>query len=156
MNAKHALNMADKKEQQVPDYANVFPSQTLDSASNFSDQHLQKSLQTCKVNENEEKLLGLLEFYTKRKANLKVIVIESLLFVLRQLLAASSIFDSRGKGFLLFDDAYGLFISFFDKHVTKQEFRNYLLSQEYGLRICIATIHSVRYKYYRISYYIND
>ena len=108
-----------------------------------------KSFQTCKVVENEEKLKGLLDFYTKKKARLKVQVIETLLFILRQLLAESSSTDTRGKGFLHFEEAYGLFISFFDKHITKQQFRDYILNEEYGLRVCIiATIHSTRYEFY--------
>jgi hypothetical protein len=51
---------------------------------------LQKSLQPCKVTENEEKLLGLIDVYTRRKAKLKVQILEALLFILRQLLAESS------------------------------------------------------------------
>ena len=73
---------------------------------------LQKSLQTCKVSENEEKLMGLINAYTRQKANLKVKILKALLFILRQLLAESSFRDARGRGFLQFDDAYGLFISF--------------------------------------------
>lgn len=105
---------------------------------------LQKSLQPCKVTENEEKLLGLIDVYTRRKAKLKVQILEALLFILRQLLAESSFSDTRGRGFLEFDDAYGLFISFFYKHLTKQEFRTYLLHKEYGLRVCVATINCTR------------
>lgn len=95
---------------------------------------LKKSLQTCKVSENEEKLMGLINVYTRQKTKLKVQILEALLFILRQLLA----------GFLQFDDAYGFFISFFDKQVTKQEFRNYPLHKEYGLRVCVATIQCTR------------
>ena len=107
-----------------------------------------KSFQTCKVIGNEEKLKGLLDFYTKKKARLKVQGIEALLFILRQLLGESSSTDTRGKGFLHFEEAYGLFISFFDKHITKQQFRDYILNEEYGLRVCIATIYSTRYEFY--------
>ena len=53
-----------------------------------------KSFQTCKVVENEEKLKGLLDFYTKKKARLEVQVIEALLFILQQLLAESSSTDT--------------------------------------------------------------
>lgn len=105
---------------------------------------LKKSLQTFKVSENEEKLMGLINVYTRQKAKLKVQILEALLFILRQLLAESSFCDTRGRGFLQFDDAYGLFISFLDKQVTKQEFRNYLLHKEYGLRVCVATIQCTR------------
>ena len=70
---------------------------------------LRRSLQTCQVKENEEKLDGLLEFYKKRKSNLKAQVIEALFFVLRHLLAASSKEDTRGRGFLSFDEAFGLY-----------------------------------------------
>ena len=94
---------------------------------------LRKSLQTCKVSENEEKLMGLINAYTRQKAKLKVQILEALLFILRQLLAESSFCDARGREFLQFDDAYGLFISFFDEQVTKQEFRTNLLHKDYGL-----------------------
>ena len=33
---------------------------------------LQKSLQTCRVSENKEKLMGLINAYTRQKAKLKV------------------------------------------------------------------------------------
>lgn len=107
---------------------------------------LKKSLQTCLVSENEEKLMGLINVYTRQKAKLKVqiILLQALLFILRQLLAESSFCDTRGRGFPQFDDAYRLFISVFDKQVTKQEFRNYLLHKEYGLRVCVATIQCSR------------
>ena len=84
----------------------------------------------------------------KKKARFKVQVIEALLFILRLLLADSSCTDTRGKGFLYFEEAYGLFISFFDKHITKQQFRDYILNEEYGLRVCTATIYSTRYEFY--------
>ena len=42
---------------------------------------LRKTLQTCRVQENEEKLDGLLEFYKKKKSNHKAQVIEALLFI---------------------------------------------------------------------------
>ena len=59
--------------------------------------------------------MGLIKAYTRQKAKLKVQILEALLFILRQLLAESSFRDTRGRGYLQFDDAYGLFISFFDK-----------------------------------------
>ena len=59
--------------------------------------------------------MGLIKAYTRQKAKLKVQILEELLFILRQLLAESSFRDTRGRGYLQFDDAYGLFISFFDK-----------------------------------------
>lgn len=101
---------------------------------------IRKSLQTCPVQHNEEKLEGLIDYYCKRKAQQNLQVIEALLYILRQLLAGSSADDSRGKGFLEFDDAYGLYASFFEKHVEKKVFRDHLLNEEYGLRVYIATI----------------
>lgn len=110
----------------------------------FSDS-LRKSLQTCRVEENEGKLEGLLEFYKIRKRYHKTQVIEALLFILRQLLASSSNEDARGRGFLHFMEAFGLYSSFFEKPVEKQEFKDQLLHEEYGLRVFIATIQSTRY-----------
>lgn len=76
------------------------------------------------------------------------------MFILRQLLAASSKEDTRGRGFLTFDEAYGLYISFFDKPVEKSDFRDQLLHHEYGLRVFVATIHCTRYIQYKIFTFI--
>ena len=99
---------------------------------------IRKSLQTCSVQNNEEKLEGLLNFYTRRKSKRKIIIIEALSFVLRHHLEASSFRDNQGKGFLPFDEAYGLFISFFDfdyqVECANEQFRGYLLDPEYGFR----------------------
>lgn len=103
-----------------------------------------KSLQTCKAQENEEKLEGLIEFYKKRKSHHKVAVLEALLFVLRQLLAASSYADLRGRGYLRFDEAYGLYSDFFEVPIQKEEFRDHLLHSEYGLRVFICSIQGIR------------
>ena len=109
----------------------------------FSDE-IRKSLQTCLVHDNEEKLEGFLKFYEKRNAHHKSQVITALLYVLRQLLASSSFNDERRRGFLHFSEAFGLYSSFFDKPVAKEEFRDQLLSSEYGLRVYIATIRGTR------------
>lgn len=106
---------------------------------------IRKSLQTCLVQENEEKLEGLLKFYEKRKAHHKSQVITALLFVLRQILASSSFTDERGRGFVHFSEAYGLYSSFFDTPIEKEEFRDQLLNPAYGLRVFIATIQGTRY-----------
>ena len=82
--------------------------------------------------------------FTRKKSNHNTLVIEALLFILRQLLAASSKEDTRGIGFLTSDEAYGLYISFFDKPVEKSDFRDQLLHHEYGLRVIVATIHCTR------------
>lgn len=103
-----------------------------------------KSLQTCDVKENEEKLEGLLAYYRRQKATHKALVVEALLCVLRQLLAASSNEDERGRGFLHFDEAYGLYNSFFEKPVEKAEFRDHLLDRVYGLRVFVATVQRTR------------
>ena len=103
-----------------------------------------KSLQTCNVNENEEKLEGLLAYYRQQKAAHKALVAEANLYVLRQLLAASSDEDSRGRGFLQFDEAYGLYSSFFEKPVEKAEFRDHLLDKVHGLRVFVATVQGTR------------
>ena len=63
---------------------------------------LRKSLQTCKVSENEEKLLGLINAYTRQKAELKVQILGASLFILRQLLAESSFCDTQGRGLFQF------------------------------------------------------
>ena len=105
-----------------------------------------KSLQSCKPQENEEKLEGLIEFYKKRKSHHKVAVPEALLFVLRQLRTASSHTDPRGRGFLRFDDAYGLYSGFFKVPIQKEEFCDHLLHSEHGLRVFISTIQGTRYK----------
>ena len=72
--------------------------------------------------------------FTRKKSNHKAQVIEAL-FIPRQLLAASPKEDTRGRGFLTFDEVYGLYISFFDKPVEKSDFRDQLLHHEYGLRV---------------------
>ncbi|CAB4020881.1 RNA-directed DNA polymerase from transposon X-element, partial [Paramuricea clavata] len=88
---------------------------------------------------------GLLLVCKKRKSNKKAVVIEALLFILRQFLAASSEDDKRGRGFLNFADAYGLYSSFFENPVEKADFRDHLLHSDYGLRVFVATVHNTRY-----------
>ena len=73
----------------------------------------------------------MLAYYRRQKATHKALVVEALLCVLRQLLAASSNEDARGRGFLHFDEAYGLYNSFFEKPVEKAEFRDHLLDSRF-------------------------
>ena len=107
-------------------------------------ENVRKSLQTCRADENEDKLQGFLDMYKKKKCHHKTSVIEALLFILRQLLASSSSTDARGRGFLEFEEALGLYSSFFEKPLERQQFRDQLLHQDYGLRVFIATIQSTR------------
>jgi len=113
-------------------------------SSQIFSESCRKSLQTCRVEENEEKLEGLLAMYKKRKRYHKTQVVEALLFILRQLLARSSDKDARGRGFLHFSEAFGLYESFFEKPVEKQDFKDHLLHEDYGLCVFIATIQSTR------------
>ena len=106
---------------------------------------LQKSLQTCRAEENEEKLQGFLDMYKKKKCHHKTFVMEALLFILRQLLASNSSEDTHGHGFLEFEEAFGLYKSFFEKPVERPEFKDQLLHHDYGLHVFIATIQNTRY-----------
>ena len=107
--------------------------------------NLRKSLQTCRADENEEKLEGLLLVCKKRKSNKKAVVIErcclSYFNFWRQALKTIN----GGRGFLNFADAYGLYSSFFENPVEKADFRDNLLHSDYGLRVFVATVHNARY-----------
>lgn len=117
----------------------------LRAATKTDSKLLRKSLQTCPAEFNEEKLEGLMHHYQNNKSKSRII--EGLLFVLRQLLAPvpiSAIPASRAWGFLTMDDAFGIFNSFFDREVGKDEFQDHLLHPEYGLRVYVAQIHGTR------------
>lgn len=115
------------------------------SATRTESDRWRRSLQTCPVESNEEMLEGLLHHYRNNRS--KSCIIEGLLFVLRQLLAAvcTSVDTAcRAWGFLTFDEAFGIFKSFFDHEVEKDPFQDHLLHPEYGLRVNVATVKSKR------------
>ena len=62
-------------------------------------ENIRKSLQSCKVNENLEKLEGLSVCF--RKNTIKTRILEGLLYILRQLLACYD--GSKAFGYLLYD-----------------------------------------------------
>lgn len=100
-----------------------------------------RSLQTCPVESNEEMLEGLLHHYRNNRSKSRII--KGLLFVLRQLLApvyASVDTACRAWGFLTFDEDFGIFKSFFDHEVEKDQFQDHLLHPEYGLQVNVATV----------------
>jgi len=83
----------------------------------------------------------LLHHYRNNRSKSRII--EGLLFVLRQLLApvyASVDTACRAWGFLTFDEAFGIFKSFFYHEVEKDQFQDHLLHPEYGLRVNVATV----------------
>ena len=104
-----------------------------------------RSLQTCPVESNEEKLEGLLHHY--RNNRFKSRIIEGLLFLLSHLLAPvheSVDVARRAWGFLKFEEAFGIFEGCFDCAVGKDEFQGHLLHPEYGLRVNVAQVNSNR------------
>ena len=74
--------------------------------------YLRSSLQQCKVELNLAKLEGLQKF--QRNTEIKVKVIEGLIYVLRQLISVDSDLTNLPSGFLNFHDAYDLFCGFLD------------------------------------------
>ena len=104
-----------------------------------------RSLQSCPLERNEEMLEGLLHHYRNNISKSRII--KALLFVLRQLLAPVHVsVDTacRAWGFLMFDDAFGIFNSFLDREVGKDEFQDHLLHPQYGVRVNVASVNSTR------------
>lgn len=115
------------------------------AATKTDNDRWRRSLQSCPVESNEEMLEGLLHRYRNNISKSRII--EGLLFVLRQLLAPVHISvdtTCRAWDFLTFDDAFGIFNSFFDREVEKDEFQDHLLRPEYGLRVNVASVNSRR------------
>lgn len=114
-------------------------------ATTRTDSNLWRSLRTCPVESNEEKLEALLHHYRNNRS--KSSIIEGLLFVLRQRLAPvheSVDVARRACGFLNFEKAFGIFEGFFDRAVGKDEFQGHLVRPEYCLRVNVAQVNSNR------------
>ena len=103
---------------------------------------VRKSLQNCCVNENAEKLEGLLIFL-KNCHGIKRRSLEGLLYILRQLLAKCD--GDKSFGYLPYEDAYGIYCDFVQRQVEDKEFRNHLLHNEYGLCIYVTTLFGKRF-----------
>lgn len=107
----------------------------------FVGESLRKSLQTCDVKNNLDKLEGLLKMSNNAKLSN---VLEGLVYILRQLLASS--FDGENCiGFLSFDDAYDLFCGFMDTKPDKAYFRDHVLDKDHGLCVYIGTFCKKKY-----------
>ena len=104
-------------------------------------ENIRKSLQSCKVSENLEKLEGLSVCF--RKNTIKTRILEGLLYILRQLLACYD--GSKAFGYLPYDEGYGIFCGFMCREVEDKEFRDHLLNNEYGLCVYVITMLDNRY-----------
>lgn len=102
---------------------------------------VRKSLQTCRVNENVEKLEGLLIF--QKKCLSKSRILEGLLYILRQLLAKCD--GDKTYGYLPYEDAYGIYCDFVQRQVQDKEFRDHLLHNEHGLCVYVSTLCGKRF-----------
>ena len=99
---------------------------------------MRSSLQECKVELNLAKLAGLQKFY--KNSEIKVKVIEGLIYVLRQLISVDRNLTNLPSRFLNFHDAYDLFCGFSDTKPGYLRFRDYLLHPEIGLSVFIFEI----------------
>ena len=97
--------------------------------------YLRSSLHECKVELNLAKLEWLQKFY--KNTEIKVKVIEGLIYVLRQLISVDNDLTNLPSGFLNFRDAYDLFCGFLDSKPGYLRFRDYLLHPEFGLSVFI-------------------
>ena len=103
---------------------------------------VRKSLQSCSVNENAEKLEGLLIFH-KKCHGIKRRSLEGLLYILRQLLAKCN--GDKSFGYLPYEDAYGIYCDFVQRQVEDKEFRDHLLHNEHGLCVYVTTLFGKRF-----------
>ena len=103
---------------------------------------VRKSLQNCSVNENAEKLEGLLIFH-KKCHGIKRRSLEGLLYILRQLLAKCD--GDKSFGYLPYEDAYGIYCEFVQRQVEDKEFRDHLLHNEHGLCVYVTTLFGKRF-----------
>ena len=89
------------------------------------------------------KLEGLQKFH--KNTEIKVEVIEGLIYVLRQLISVDSDLTNLPNGFLNFHDAYDLFCGFLDTKPGYLRFRDYLLHPEFGLSVFIFQKKGLRF-----------
>ena len=102
---------------------------------------LRKSLQSCKLSNNEAKLEALLK---KTASKSLTNILHGLLYILRQLLVQSMLCE-KAIGFLSFEDAYGFYCGFVNSHPDEANFRDHLLHREHGLCVVICELHGQRY-----------
>ena len=77
------------------------------------------------------------------KIPLKCRVLQGLLYILRQFLASYG--GSKAFGYLPYNEARGIFCGFIERESEDEEFRDYLLHEEYGLFVYVATVLDTRY-----------